>query len=92
MGKQPSTIPAPPDDDPSEEDALAERLVDLRRAPRATVRLDRLRGVRLGPQASFVLSQVDGSTTFEELIDISSMPRMAALRVLCDLLDRGIIR
>jgi len=70
----------------------AGRVGDLTRAHRLSVPLERLRAVRLDRQATFVLAQIDGRTTFEELADICGLSRADALRVFYDLLDRGIIR
>jgi hypothetical protein len=41
--------------------------------------------------AGFVLSLVDGKASIEELVDASSLPEVEALRVLCELRERGLI-
>jgi hypothetical protein len=42
--------------------------------------------------AAFMLAAVDGRTTIEELCDISGMSRLDALRVLFELVKRGVLR
>ena len=42
-------------------------------------------------RAGFLLSLVDGISSIEELLDISSMPRLEALRILYGLLDQRVI-
>jgi len=39
----------------------------------------------------FLLVHVDDVSSFEMIFDLSGMPRHEALRILCDLLERGII-
>jgi hypothetical protein len=45
----------------------------------------------LDHRAGFLLSLVDGRLTIEELLDISGMPRLDALRILYGLLDQRVI-
>jgi hypothetical protein len=45
----------------------------------------------LGPQAAFVLSRIDGQSSVEDVLDMSSFPRVETLRILYDLLQQGII-
>jgi tetratricopeptide (TPR) repeat protein len=46
---------------------------------------------QLPADAGFVLSQVDGETTVEQLIALSGMDAFEALRILNDLIDAGIV-
>lgn len=46
----------------------------------------------LDPAAGFVLSRIDGFSTFEDIIDISGMPRFETCRILSQLLQEGIIK
>jgi hypothetical protein len=57
----------------------------LKVAPREWVTLD------LDHRACFLLVHVDCVSSFEMILDLAGMPRHEALRVLCGLLDRGII-
>jgi hypothetical protein len=45
----------------------------------------------LDPAAGFVLSRVDGICTFEDVVDISGLPRFETFRILNQLLQDGII-
>jgi hypothetical protein len=45
----------------------------------------------LDPAAGFILSRIDGTVTFEDIIDISGLPRFETCQVLCKLLQDGII-
>jgi hypothetical protein len=45
----------------------------------------------LDSTSAFLLSLIDGATRVEELLDISGMPRLFALRQLRDLLEKGIV-
>ncbi len=50
-----------------------------------------VRWLGLDHRAGFLLSLVDGTTTVEEVVDLSGMPRHEALRLLAELLDGGAI-
>jgi len=51
-----------------------------------------VRWLGLDHRAGFLLSRVDGHSTVEEVIDLSGMPRLEALRTLAELLDQRAIR
>ncbi|HJK89724.1 MAG TPA: hypothetical protein RMH85_04840 [Polyangiaceae bacterium LLY-WYZ-15_(1-7)] len=51
-----------------------------------------LRWLGLDHRAGFLLSRVDGAHSVEELVDVSGMPRLEALKTLAELLDLGAIR
>jgi hypothetical protein len=73
------------------ERAYADRLGPLDQVPCVLVPLDELRGRGLDHQAGFLLSRVDGESTLEALLDVSAMPRLAALRVIAELVGDGIL-
>lgn len=50
-----------------------------------------IRWLSMNHRAGFVLSLVDGSSSIEEIIDVSGMPRFEVLRTMVDLLERGVI-
>ncbi len=50
-----------------------------------------VRWLGLDHRAGFLLSCVDGSTTIEEIVDLSGMPKHEALRLLAELLDGGAV-
>jgi hypothetical protein len=45
----------------------------------------------LDPRSAFLLSRLDGMSSVEDLLDISGMPRLEALRVLALLVRRGVV-
>lgn len=74
-----------------DEDDLARRLGDLARPARLAVGLDLLVGEPLDARAGFLLANVDGATSFADLLDLGGMPRADAARILCDLVMRGVL-
>jgi hypothetical protein len=67
------------------------RLGSPTQAVRVVVPSDQIRWLSLDHRAGFLLSLVDGVSTIEELLDISGMPRLDALRILYGLLDQRVI-
>jgi hypothetical protein len=67
------------------------RLGSPTQAVRVVVPNDQIRWLSLDHRAGFLLSLVDGMSTIEELLDISGMPRLDALRILYGLLDQRVI-
>jgi hypothetical protein len=67
------------------------KLGSLHQRPEVSVSGDQLRWLSLDHRAGFLLSLIDGSSSVEELLDISGMPRFEALRTLCDLLEQNVI-
>jgi hypothetical protein len=67
------------------------RLGALTQRVRVAVPGDQIRWLSLDHRAGFVLSLVDGSATVEELLDISGMNRLDALRILYTLYDQRVI-
>jgi hypothetical protein len=60
------------------------------RMVRVMVGLDEVQRLGLDPRAAFVLSRIDGTSTIEEIIDMSGMPALEAMRLLADIFDRGL--
>jgi hypothetical protein len=46
----------------------------------------------LDPRSAFLLSRLDGMSTVEDLLDVSGMPRLEALRLLALLVRRGVVK
>jgi hypothetical protein len=67
------------------------RLGSLSQRVRVAVPGDQIRWLSLDHRAGFVLSLIDGSSTVEELLDISGMNRLDALRILYTLYDQRVI-
>lgn len=53
---------------------------------------DEIRWLSLDHRAGFLLSLVDGSLTLEEILDVSGMPKLEALRLMFTLFDQHVIR
>jgi len=69
----------------------AARLGALTQRVRVAVPNDQIRWLSLDHRAGFVLSLIDGSSTVEELLDISGMNRLDALRIFYTLFDQRVI-
>lgn len=67
------------------------RLGSLGRIPRVKLRQQEIVWQSLDHREGFILSQVDGRTSFEEIVDISGMPEIEATRILARLVDHGVI-
>ncbi len=59
--------------------------------PRIALHSSALTGLALDHRAGFLLSCVDGGSTVEEIIDVSAMPRLDAVRILYELVQDGVI-
>lgn len=68
------------------------RLGALSRAPVLAVDGAEVRWLGLDHRAGFLLSRVDGTHTIEDLLDLSGMSRLEALKILVELVDMGAIR
>jgi hypothetical protein len=69
----------------------AARLGSLALVPVVKVAPRDVSSLALDSRAGFVLFHVDGESSFEMILDACSMPKLAALRVLCALYAAGII-
>jgi len=67
------------------------RLGSLRQIIRVAVAQDQIRWLSLDHRAGFLLSLIDGTSSIDELLDVSGMPRLEALRILFGLLDQRVI-
>jgi hypothetical protein len=67
------------------------RLGSLSQVVQVALSGDQIRWLSLDHRAGFLLSLVDGTSSIEELLDVSSMPRLEALRILYGLLDQRVI-
>jgi hypothetical protein len=74
------------------EQIYTSRVGSLARAPTVSVRDTDIRWLGLDHRAGFLLSRVDGKATLEEILDVSGMPRLEALRTLVELYEAGAIR
>ncbi|MFP2928460.1 hypothetical protein ACLESO_25340, partial [Pyxidicoccus sp. 3LG] len=70
---------------------LESKLGDLGRIPRVRLQPDDIIWLNLDHRAGFVLAQIDGSVTYEDLFAVSGMTRLDTARILAQLLDEGVI-
>lgn len=68
-----------------------ERLGSRAHIPRVVVAPDELKWLALDHRAGFLLSHVDGMSSIEEVLDVSSMQELDALRILFELREQGVI-
>lgn len=73
------------------ESMYAARLGDTRAVPSMRMPPGEVIWLDLDHRAGFVLAQVDGISSFEEIIEVTGMDRLEAMRILCDLLQKGVI-
>jgi hypothetical protein len=68
------------------------RIGSLKRVPRVTVVEAEVRWLGHDHRAGFLLSRIDGKSSIDEIIDVSGMMRLEALKTLADLVDAGAIQ
>ncbi len=73
------------------ERAEISRLGSLAKTPSLNISMGEIAGLDLDHRAGFLISQIDGMLTFNDILDMSSMSRLETLNVLNDLNDQGII-
>jgi hypothetical protein len=67
------------------------RLGSLERIPYVAVQMHEVRWLGLDHRAAFLLSRIDGTQTIQEILDVSGMPKLEALKMLVELLDMAAI-
>ncbi len=67
------------------------KLGDLAQTPRVKLKDDEIIWLNLDHRAGFVLAQIDGSVTFEDLFAVSGMSRLDTARILAQLVEEGVI-
>jgi hypothetical protein len=67
------------------------RLGSLEQVVAVAVPSDQIRWLTLDHRAGFLLSLIDGGLTVEQILDISGMPRLDALRIMYQLLEQRVI-
>jgi len=74
---------------------LAEKYMDHlggpRMVPRVVIGRAEMRSLALDHRAGFLLSSIDGTLSIEEIIDVSCMPALDALRLMFELTEQGAI-
>lgn len=61
------------------------------RVPKLTVASEEVIWLGLNHRAGFILSQIDGSVTYEDLIALSGMDRLDTVRILAELVQQEVI-
>lgn len=74
------------------EQLYSSRLGNLERVPVVIVPDRSVRWLGLDHRAGFLLSRIDGTHTIDEIVDVSGMQRLEALKTLVELLDLNAIR
>jgi hypothetical protein len=64
----------------------------LRRIPVLRIALSELEALPLQPRAAFILSNIDGRMTIENILDVCAMPSHEAAQIIDELIDLGVIR
>ena len=70
----------------------AARLGDLAQLVSVGVPPNEIRWLSLDHRAGFLLSLVDGTSTVEEILDISGMTRLDALRIMFTLAQQNVVK
>lgn len=71
--------------------AYTTKLGSLDRVPVLAIAREQLRWLTIDHRAGFILSHVDGMSNLEEIVDVSGMPELDALRILSELVEQRII-
>jgi len=67
------------------------RIGPMDRVPMVMVPREQLRWLSIDHRAGFLLSHVDGVSSLEMILDVSGMPTLDALRILCELAQQRVI-
>jgi hypothetical protein len=68
------------------------KLGAMERRPRVVLKDDEIIWLNLDHRAGFVLAQIDGTVSFEDLFAVSGMSRLDTARILAQLIDEGVIK
>jgi CRP-like cAMP-binding protein len=63
----------------------------LHRVPHVAVNPSQLAGLKLDDKSGFILSRVDGRSSYEDLVSLSGMSRLETCRLLARLVQGGIL-
>jgi hypothetical protein len=73
------------------EDMYASRISDMTKIPSIIMGPDQIRWLSLNHRSGFLLSMIDGVSSVDDLLDVSGMQRLDALRIVCSLLEQKVI-
>ena len=71
--------------------AYESKLGKLSTVPKVRLREDEVIWLNLDHRAGFILAQIDGSLTFDDLFSVSGMSRLDTARILVELLEQRVI-
>ena len=60
--------------------------------PRTAIPPDEIIWLNLDPRAGFVLAQIDGEVSFDDLYAFCGLKRLDTARILCELLEQGVVQ
>ena len=63
----------------------------MHRRPRVKINPSEVMWLSLDHRAGFVLSQIDGQVSYEDLLTVSGMSRFETCRIVAQLFDEGVI-
>ncbi|MEL7370368.1 MAG: hypothetical protein AAFN74_15725 [Myxococcota bacterium] len=67
------------------------KIGDFSRVPRVLISNEQVIWLNLNHRAGFILSQIDGSVSYEDIVALSGMPRLDTLQILSKLIGDGVI-
>ncbi|MCK6550346.1 hypothetical protein L6R52_31205, partial [Myxococcota bacterium] len=67
------------------------KLGDIDAVPRLLISNEEVIWLNLNHRAGFILSQIDGSVSYDDIIALSGMPRLDTLKILSDLISNKVI-
>ena len=67
------------------------RIGPIDRVPMVVVAREQLRWLSIDHRAGFLLSHIDGVSSLEMILDVSGMPLLDALKILCELSQQRVI-
>ena len=68
------------------------KIGSMDRRPRIAIPPDEIIWLNLDPRAGFVLAQIDGEVSFDDLYAICGLKRLDTARILCELLEQGVVQ
>ena len=67
------------------------KIGDFEQTPRVLISDEEVIWLNLNHRAGFILSQIDGAVTYEDLVALSGMPRLDTVRIVADLIDKKVV-
>ena len=90
LTRQPAPSPTAPPAGSTEADAYLARLGGPRAIP--TLARASLTGLTLDHRAGFLLTFIDGTSSLDDLLDVTGLPRLDVLRIVDQLVQAGVLR